>query len=425
MTRAHTPGTAFVLTHESDPHRTARSLNIIALSITRSLGRHGVRVIRVHPNELECGLTSRYCHGVEISPDLYESEEALLEFLLALERVPGPRVLFPASDDCAAFVAHHRDALARVFALPVADRAVMESILDKRRQYGLAERLGLPIPETHFPTDAAEARTIASRARSFPYVIKPLVSHRWRLKRMAAVSGGRKAIVVHGPAELVTEYERIRALDPEVMVQEIVPGEDERLVTFLSYLDAGSRPLGHCIRKKIRQHPIDFGHCMVTVSCADDAVKDQSLRFLRGIGYRGLSGIEWKRDPRDGALRLIELNARAVQTIGIAAACGVDLPWIAYQDQIGRPPAPLDGFEPGVKWAWITGDLRNLRHVGTSPVALAAWVRSIAGARTHAVFAADDLKPIRTVLGKSLRGAMRRVFAPLRALPSVARRTAS
>lgn len=418
-------GTAFVLTHESDPRRTTPSLNIIALSITRSLGRRGVRVVRIHPNRLECGLSSRYCAGLEICPDPYDSESALLEFLLRLERHPGPRVLFPASDDCAAFVARHREPLSRVFALPVARRSVMESILDKRRQYGIAARLGLPIPETHFPESTAEARELAARARSFPYVIKPLVSHRWRLKRMHAVSEGRKAILVHDPAELVREYERIRALDPDVMVQEIVPGEDERLVTFLSYLDAGSRPLGFCVRKKIRQYPIDFGHCMITVTCADEAVERQSLRLLRGLGYHGLSGVEWKRDARDGTVRLIEVNARAVQTIGLAAACGVDLPWIAYQDQIGRPPAALDAFELGVKWVWITGDLRNLRRQATSPTRLAAWLRSIAGARTHAVFAADDLAPLRVVLGRSLRAASRHLLAPRLAMPSDVRRASS
>jgi hypothetical protein len=54
------PGTAFVLTHESDPNRTRKSTSLIALCITQSLGRRGVPVVRVHPNRLDHTLASTY-----------------------------------------------------------------------------------------------------------------------------------------------------------------------------------------------------------------------------------------------------------------------------------------------------------------------------------------------------------------------------
>lgn len=391
--------TAFVLTHESDRHRTQKSLSIIGLTIARSLGRHGIPVVRVHPNRLEHGLSSRYCTAVEVCPDPVDSEEALVDFLLGLRAYGGPRVLFPASDDSADFVARHQEALRGAFELPVARREIMETIIDKRRQYARAVELGIPIPRTWFPEAGEDGRHFAGRVVGYPCVLKPLVAHRWRRREMHAATGGRKGFLAHDPDELATCYDRIRHVDPEVMVQEVVPGEDQRLFTFHSYLDARSEPLGYCIRRKIRQYPVDFGHCMITESCFDPVVLEQSLRLLRGIGYHGLSGVEWKVDPRSGEYLLIEINARAGQTIGIAAACGVDLPWIAFLDKLGRAVQPVRGFETGMKWLWLFGDLRSffeLRRRGA--LTFREWWRSLSGKKVHAVWARDDWRPMASFL---------------------------
>jgi predicted ATP-grasp superfamily ATP-dependent carboligase len=400
--------TAFVLTHESDPQRTDKSLSIIALTITRSLGRHGVPVVRVHPNRLEHGLSSRYCRAVEVCPDPSTSERALVDFLLGLHGYDAPRVLFPASDDCAEFVARHQDALRAVYELPVAPREVVEGIIDKRRQYATAERLGLPIPQTSFADPGDDGRRLAERVHHYPCIMKPVVAHRWRRREAHAATGGRKAIFVGSREELITGYDRIRRFDPLVMVQEVIPGGDERLVTFLSYFDAVARPVGYCIRKKIRQYPVDFGHCMITESCFDEVVREQSIRLLSGLGYHGLSGVEWKLDPRTGRYLLIEINARAVQTIGLAAACGVDLPWVAFLDKLGqRVDLPQD-FEEGVKWLWLTGDLRALRDLRRmGALTLRDWLRSLRGKKVHAVWAVDDPRPLASFTYGALQAAWR------------------
>ena len=91
------PPVVFVLTHESNPQRTNKSTSIISLALTRSLGRQGIAVVRVHPNHLDRSLLSRYCKRVEVCPNLHETEDGLVEFLLAMApRYEGVRVLVPA-----------------------------------------------------------------------------------------------------------------------------------------------------------------------------------------------------------------------------------------------------------------------------------------------------------------------------------------
>ncbi len=417
------PGTVFVMTHEPDPHRTVKSLSVQALAVTRSLGRRGVRVVRVHPNELESGLASRYCTTTEICPDMYDSELHLVEHLERLStRYPPPRILLPVTDDCALFVSRHGERLSRCFSLPTPPWSVMEGIVDKRRQYEAAQRIGVPIPETHYPADRAEVRALAPELRNFPYVIKPLVAHHWRLASMRSISGGRKAIRVGTGAELVEAYDALGREAGGVMLQEVIGGGDERLFTFLAYLDRASQPLGYCVRSKFRQWPVDFGYCTLTVSCDQPTVLEQSLRLLQGLHYHGIVGVEWKHDPRTGLFKLIEINARPVNTIGLSIAAGVDLPYLAYRDAIGDPPAAVRTWTRGVKWIRLTQDVSaawTLHRLGR--LTWAEWRESWRGKLVDAVFAWDDPLPFLSDCAASLkrrlnRRGRRRAGVPPRAL---------
>lgn len=410
--------TAFVLTHESNPGRQQSSISLIALAITRSLGRQGIPVVRLHPNWLDRSLNSRYCSGVEICPDFYASEDALVRFLLGLaERYPGKRVLVPASDDCACFVARHHATLSGAFAVLAPGDDVMRTILDKQRQYECAERLGIPIPETWFPTSTEEVQRLAPGLTGYPYVIKPIVAHAWRLASQQRVSRGRKGVSAATPGELVASYDELAHGETRVMLQEVIGGADDRLLTFLAYCNEAGEPVAWCIRKKIRQFPVDFGYCTLTVSCHDDTVLDQSVRLLRGLRFHGICGVEWKLDPRTGVCKLIEVNPRAVNTIALAAACGVDLPAIAVLDKAGERPAPATPPEwrDGVKWINAEQDFWaacTLRRRGD--LTLGAWRRSLAGPKVHAIYSADDLAPFAGHFAATLQALAGRTWQRLR-----------
>lgn len=389
--------TAFVISHESDASRSGKdkAISIIALTLTRALGRAGIRVIRVHPNLYDDSLSSRYCDGIEICPDLYESEHALTEFLLQMAgRYEGENVLIPASDDCSLYLARHSQRLTRAFALMNPSAETMESLRDKRRQYELAEAAGVPIPETYFPANDMEAEEIAGRLSSYPYIIKPLEAQKWRLRHYRKVAQGQKAIVVKDAEELVAEYRRIAAHDRSIMIQEIINGRDEHLLTFLGYCSKDKKPLAHCVRSKLRQWPIDFGYCTATVSCHDETVERYSKRLLRECNYTGIVGIEFKYDPLLNDYKLIEINTRPVNTVGLAIGAGVNLPLIGLRDVTGEPQEVDGDWQDGVIWIRLLQDFSTaieLRRRGR--LTWSGWLRSIRGRRVHAILASDDLKP--------------------------------
>ena len=389
--------TAFVISHEPDPSRTERNkaMSIIALTLTRALGRENIDVVRVHPNLLDDSLSSRYCKAIEICPDLYQSDHALTTFLMGLsKKYSGEKVLIPASDDCSAYLAKYADSLSETFTLLNPSASTMDRVKNKRLQYELAEAAGVPIPETVFPSDNDELERTAEKLNSFPYIIKPLEAQKWRLKKFAHVANGKKAITVNTTEELLREYRRIAEYDEDVMIQEVISGDDEHLLTFLGYCSNEHKPLAYCIRSKLRQDPIDFGYCTATVSCHNDEVERYARQLLTKSAYTGIVGIEFKFDGNSKQYKLIEINTRPVNTTGLSIGCGVNLPLIAFMDAIGEEQEPVTDWEDGVIWVWLTRDAsaaRQLRNLGK--LTYREWLRSIRGKRVRPILAKDDLRP--------------------------------
>jgi D-aspartate ligase len=386
--------TAYVLSNEpSKRDKSHPGTNVIALTIARNLGRAGIRVIRLHPTPHSIDLSSRYVETVHCPDCVKSPDEALRQLLEIGQRSAEPIVLFPATDECAKFASTHEKALSERFLIPQPRRDVIEQIINKRRMYDVATSIGVDIPDTHFPTFIEDIERIAPTMH-YPCVIKPIVSADWRGDSVRAAIGAQKALVIKGADELIANYTKLSAVSRDLMVQEIIGGRDERLVTLLTYLDKDSQPIAFCIRKKIRQYPLDFGYCSNTETISSPTIKDLSFRLLRHLRYTGLAGVEFKEDPADGKYKLIEINTRAVQTIGIAASSGVNLPLIAYRDMIGERVEPTEDYRVGVKWVYETLDLMAAKGlVTTGKLTYREWLRSVTGATSFALYARDDLRP--------------------------------
>jgi predicted ATP-grasp superfamily ATP-dependent carboligase len=135
-------------------------------------------------------------------------------------------------------------------------------------------------------------------------------------------------------------------------------------------------------------------------------VIEAGLRFLRGVGLRGLFHVEFKRDPRDGQLKLLECNHRF--TIE-AMFSPVDLPLLAYNRVLGRPPPPARRYERGVHLWSPANDVRALRaYRRRGELTVRGWVRSVLRRqRFHAFTWSDPMPTIRFHLAWLARGLRR------------------
>jgi D-aspartate ligase len=304
------------------------------LAAVRSLGRAGVPVIAIDHRRGALGFHSRFAEA-RLCPDPVAEEDSYATFLRELgDELDAPAPIFPTHDEHLNAIAQSRDALGERFLYPFPAWDVLGPIQSKRHQVERARELGIPVPETRDdPTDEL----------GYPVLVKPSdpTGFRREFRRQAFRCATR--------AELDDAFGRARPYDP--LVQELIPGGDDALYTLGSYLGRDGEALAVFSGRKLRQTPPSVGTCRVGEAVWVDAVVDQGLALLRGLGFHGLSQVEFKRDPRDGAYKLIEVNPRLFQWHGLAAACGADLTKVAYLDLLGTPLPPVRSNGASKRWA--------------------------------------------------------------------------
>jgi D-aspartate ligase len=305
------------------------------ISTVHTLAREGVHVHAVDHRPDALGFHSRHVGERHVSPRRLEDTGGWLRFLAGLgERLDAPAALFALTDDDLNTVAEARGQLGERFLDPFPDWSVLESIQDKRHQVARARALGIPTPRTSdVPTDDL----------GFPVLVKPSSPDAFRR------AFGVKAFRCETRTELDAAWERARPYEP--VVWEWIPGGDDTLYTLGSYVARDGRALGVFSGRKLLQDPVGIGNARVAEAVWVDQVVEQGLALLRGIEFHGVSQVEFKRDPRDGAYKLMEINPRLWQWHSLAAACGVNLAHIALRDLVGERVSPVR-MNAGARKRW-------------------------------------------------------------------------
>jgi len=372
----------------------------IAFPVVRSLDRAGVRAYAVGGDpEYNPIAYSRHCAGYT---DLGSKEGVVDRWLdwLAGE-APRGAVLMPCNDDSLDLIVRHRATLEELGYVPVeADDEVLAAMLDKERTYELARAAGVPTPRTWTIGSGSDLDESIEEI-GYPCALKPLHTHLF-----ARVFGvGFKLLVANDRRELEEGLSRMTALGLEMAVTEIIPGPETELLSYCGYLDERGEPLTHFTFHKLRQYPPHFGLGCYVVSDWNQEAIDAGLHFLRGVGLRGLFHVEFKRDPRDGQLKLLECNHRFTIETMFAAT---DLPLLTYNRLLGRPLPPARPYKSGVHlWSPVPDVRAFLAYRRRGELTFGRWLLSLMHRQRFHAFRWDDPLPtIRhhlTLVGRVIR----------------------
>jgi predicted ATP-grasp superfamily ATP-dependent carboligase len=356
------------------------------LGIARSLGRRGVPVC-VIDDERSIARFSRYTtHNVHV-PSL-KGEEETIAALEAIGRRLDLRgwVLYPTREETVVAFSRQRERLGELFRVPTPGWETIRWAWDKRNTYPLAEELGIPVPRTWYPRSVAELDAIDGQ---LPLVIKPAIKENFIYATKA------KAWRVDSREQLRELYAKAAELTDagEVMVQELIPGDGRHQFAYGAFFKDG-RAIGSMVARRGRQHPPDFGRASTFAETVELPLLERlSERFLRRIDYYGLVEVEFKRDPRDGAFKLLDVNARTWGYHTLAHRAGVDFPYLLFADQVSEAVEECR-TEPGVGWVRMLTDLPTVAvEIAGGRLTLREYLRSLRRVDTEAVFARDDPLP--------------------------------
>jgi D-aspartate ligase len=356
-----------------------------ALGVVRSLGRQGIPVW-VFTNEHRVATVSRYVRSNLTWPKGDDAEQ--LRYLLDCcdQYNLNGWTIFPSDDEAAAFVARNHAMLSTRFRLTTPPWDVLRWSYDKRCMHLLADEVHVDQPRTFLPKNRDE---VAALNCSFPAILKP--AFKPDVNRFTH----SKAWRVDDREKLLSAYDEACALvDPEIiMVQELIPGNGREQVSFAALCEKG-QTLASMTARRTRQHPIDFGLASTYVECIDvPEIVAPSRRLLAAIGSCGLVEVEYKRDPRDGAYKLLDINSRVWGWHTLARRAGIDFPHLLWKLVHGEP-VPEVRARTGVRWVRMVTDIQAAAAEMVSG-RLAPWtyILSLCGAIEFAIMALDDPLP--------------------------------
>jgi predicted ATP-grasp superfamily ATP-dependent carboligase len=147
--------------------------------------------------------------------------------------------------------------------------------------------------------------------------------------------------------------------------------------------------------RRLRQHPMQFGQASTFVETIEEpSLERRSHEFLRAISYYGLVEVEYKRDIRDGRLKLLDVNARTWGYHSLGQRAGVDFPYLLFADQLNLPAGPDLRATPNVRWIRLLTDLpTGVVEIAKRRLNVRSYLRSLCRSDVESVFSRDDPVP--------------------------------
>ena len=217
-----------------------------AVAVARSLGRLGIPTYLVSEDGPSAVGASRYWTN-RFAWDLSGPNDQSLRTLLDAGREIGSRpVLLAIADSTALFIEKNASVLEKYFIFPKAPPPLIQALTNKWQMFAAAKEHGIPTPEVMYPRSRADVVNFIKTAR-FPIVLKGAVH---------LLPQAKWKTIVHTTAELLEKYNSASASgNPNLILQEYMPGDDESVWMCNAYFGAGSECRAIFSGKKIRQTP--------------------------------------------------------------------------------------------------------------------------------------------------------------------------
>jgi len=349
-----------------------------SLSIARSLGKRGIAVsVAAMPT---CqAFNSRFINESYIVPEGQLAKDYYKEVLLGTgsHRLEGSVVLACGDSGIEFIVENHAD-LSEKYILDIQKPHLQKALLDKQETLRMAKEAGIGFPEFWNIDSLDDIEKIADLV-NYPAIIKPIHSHLF--VRTFEV----KLFQVNNAAELRQKASLVFEKGLEFMVSELIPGPDTLLSSYYTHIDDDGHAMFRFTKQIIRRMPTNFGGACFHVTKWIPETAEKGEHFFRSIGFTGMANIEFKKDLRDGELKIIECNARYTAAQELVTRSGMDISYMIYQflikhnPKVGVKPATVTQYKENLHYWYPREDFRSfLSGSARGELSFIQWLKSIA-----------------------------------------------
>jgi len=320
----------------------------MALGVVRALGKMGVPITVFHYDERDMAHVSKYVTQKITTPPPDKFEEQFIDIIISHADHLAGGVIFPVSDETVVAVAKHKKRLEQHYTVACPEWEIVQKYIDKKYTYELGEEFGVPVPKTIIPKSVEDVKNYAVKVE-YPCLVKPSQSHLFysRFKK--------KMFKVESFDEMLDVYQQASESGLEVMLQEYIPGDDAQVYNYNSYSWDG-KALVEFTSQHIRNAPPWTGSPRVALSQKIPELIEPGRKIIKALGFYGYACTEFKKDPRSGEYKLMEVNGRHNLSTLLAVHCGINFPWLEYRHLTeGVLPTSCD-YKSGIYWIDIPRD---------------------------------------------------------------------
>ncbi len=293
------------------------SENILALSVIRALGsimpEAEIHTISSERGDKPISELSKY-----VDSRHYFSSENLdncnSELVNIIEKT-GTKILLPIEEKNVRMISLLKHKLKELIHLPpLPSTYTFDALIYKNKLHDLLKSYDLAHPETYPLNNGNSSIDDVSK---YPCLLKPI--------RGSSGLGIKKIM----DRDLL--FHNLKGLDTEkYILQEYIPGED----IGCSFLAIDGELKVHTIQKNLTGEKLGVATALKFIK--DDAISEYVRRLLEVTGYSGWANLDFRRDNRDGEVKLIDFNARFWFSLLASKAAGVDFTRLICQLAMGK-----------------------------------------------------------------------------------------
>ncbi len=354
----------------------ARNLSALGIHVSAS-GEHGAWV-----------LNSRYCDKRYPVPKGIDASSFWNDLLRSDSELEGS-VIFPLCDDSITFVCQNKDWLEERYILEDFDPELRLAMLDKKETLEIARAAGVPTPNFWTVNSVEDLDAIRDEI-TFPVMVKPIHSHLF-----TKVFGCKLFIIKSDFEEARHKIALAQSHGLNVMLVEMIPGPDSLLSSYYTYIDQHGERLFDYTKCVIRRYPINRGGTCHHKSVILPETAEMGRKFFGYMPWRGTANIEFKRDERDGQLKVIECNPRFTGGHALVTASGMKIDEFIYAHLTGQEKFEMSQSSEDIRlWNPLRDMFASIELYRRGELSVREWLASVrSGRKIYPMWSVKDPRP--------------------------------
>lgn len=317
-------------------------------------------------------------------------------------------VIFLASDQALEVCSSHREKLKDFFHITLPQHNLIDKILNKEKFIELALNHNLPIPKSKNIENGNDL-SLATKDFKYPFLVKPS----WRNNEWLRKFKEKKLFIIRNDSELDSISDLIKNLNYKFLIQEIIQGPEKNILCSFSVLNNNSQPIeiGYC--RKLHQYPKNYGNTSMAQPVRDNELEELSFNIFKELNLIGYASIEFKRDPSDNKLKIIEITPnRFNRQFAVTSLSGLNLPYSLYNFELGLEQNATTIKNSVAIWLSEVNEFRTFKdYLSGDDFSLINYFKIFPKIRWFEIFDLKDLKPffafLLIIIKRSLTAALK------------------